>query len=220
MSADFKPERLGAPTSMSIAFQISASDGLPAPLTSVQLRYPNNLDLATSGLGTATCEPELLQAGGPAACPANSQMGSGSALARFRVGNEVFSESAEIGLVAGPSTDGYIHMLVSASGVSPVIAVIVMSSVLRPGQIALSVPIVPSLPEGENVSVVFVRATLGGRLTYSERVHGRTTSYHPRGISLPRRCPRGGFSFSGVFGFADGTTTSARTIVPCPRKRA
>jgi hypothetical protein len=216
--AKFTPERLAAPTSMTVGFQISASSGLPSPLTGVRLSYPSNLGLATSGLGTATCAPEVLEADGPSRCPTNSQMGSGVAIARFRVGPEVFSETAKIGLVAGPSSDGGIHMLVSATGVSPVGARIVMPSVLLAGRIALSVPLVPSLPEGEDVSVVAVNATLGGQLTYVERLHGRTVHYRPRGISLPRRCPRGGFAFSGEFTFADGTATSARTVVPCPRR--
>jgi hypothetical protein len=219
LSAGFKPEKLGAPTSLSIGFQIFASNGLPSPLTGVQLSYPRNLGLATSGLGIATCQPEQLEEKGPAGCPANSQMGSGSALARFRVGPELFDETASIGVVAGPSSDGYVHMLVSATGISPVGARIVMSSVLKPGLIALDVPLVPSLPEGEDVSVVAVRATLGGNLTYVERVHGRTIKYRPKGVLLPRTCPRGGFPFAATFTFLDGTEASAQDRVPCPHRR-
>lgn len=219
MSAELAPEKLGAPTSMSIGFRISGGDGLPSPLTGVRLSYPSDLGLATSGLGTATCSPERLEAAGPAGCPANSLMGAGVARARFRVGPEAFSENASLGIVAGPSSDGYPRMLVSATGISPVGARIVMSSVLTPGTISLSVPLVPSLPEGEDVSVIAVHATLGGRLTYVERRGGRTVRYRPRGIVLPPRCPRGGFSFSGVFTFLDGTQASTSTRVPCPPRR-
>jgi hypothetical protein len=219
MSARFAPERLGAPTSMSIGFQIATPNGLPSPLTGVRLSYPADLGLATSGLGVATCAPERLESTGPTGCPANSVMGSGVAQARFRVGPEVFAEDASLGVVAGPSSDGSLRMLVSATGISPVGARIVMSSVLDPGVIALSVPLVPSLPEGEDVSVVAVNATLGGNLTYLERRGGRTVRYRPRGISLPPRCPRGGFAFAGIFTFLDGTQTTAHTRVPCPPRR-
>jgi hypothetical protein len=204
---------------LSIGFQILASSGLPSPLTGVRLSYPRNLGLATSGLGIATCQPERLQETGPAGCPANSQMGLGSAMVRFRVGPELFNETATIGLVAGPSSDGYIHMLVSATGVSPVGARVVMESVLRPNQLALTVPLVPSLPEGEDVSVVSVRATLGGNLAYLEKVHGRMIKYRPKGVLLPRSCPRGGFAFAATFTFLDGTEASANNTVPCPRRR-
>jgi hypothetical protein len=78
--------------------------------------------------------------------------------------------------------------------------------------------IVPSLPEGEPVAVVSVKATLGGNLRYTERRRGHVVSYVPKGIIVPARCPRGGFKFSGRFGFEDGTSTSAATVLACPRR--
>jgi hypothetical protein len=214
LSAKFRPERLGAPTSMTVGFHIFAAGGIPSPLTGVRLRYPANLGLATSGLGTAVCQPAALARSGPGRCPRNSTMGSGEALARFRIGPEVFTESATLGIVAGPPQRGFLSLLVSATGLSPVAARIVMSSVLKPGLIELSVPLVPSLPEGEPVSVVSVHATLGGNLRYVEQRRGVT--YRPKGISLPQRCPRGGFAFSARFTFLDATGATAHTIVPCP----
>jgi hypothetical protein len=91
-----------------------------------------------------------------------------------------------------------------------------MSTLLTPGRLQLNVPLVPSVPEGPDVSVVRVQATLGGHLTYYEQVHGRTLAYRPRGIGLPRTCPRGGFKFAAAFAFLDGTYASARTTVSCP----
>ncbi len=146
-------------------------------------------------------------------------MGSGEAFARFRIGPEVFSESAKLGVVAGPEQGGFLGLLVSATGRSPVSTTIVMSSVLEPGLIALSVPLVPSLPEGEPVSVIGVNATLGGELVYTRKVRGRVVRYRPRGISLPRRCPSGGFRFSASFSFLDGTSARASYSAACPRRR-
>jgi hypothetical protein len=216
LSARFTPERLGAPTSMTVGFQITAAGGIPPPLTGVRIRYPANLGLATSDLGTAVCQPATLQLNGLSHCPRNSIMGSGEALARFRIGPEVFGERARLGIVAGPPQKGFLSLLVSATGLSPVAARIVMSSVLKSGSIDLSVPLVPSLPEGEDVSVVAVHATLGGNLTYIERSGGRTRTYRPRGITLPRRCPRRGFAFSAGFTFLDATEATAHTTVRCP----
>jgi hypothetical protein len=221
ISARFSPEKLGAPTAMSLGMTVTATGGqIPSPLRTIDLRYPTNLGIATSGLGTATCQPQSLEEHGPAGCPANSLMGSGTALARFRVGSEIFRESATIGIVAGPSHGGNLALLISATGLSPIAARIVMASTLKDGHLHIEVPLVPSLPEGEDVAVVAVRATLGGRLTYYERRHGRQVSYTPKGIGLPRRCPKGGFRFSGSFTFADGTSTSAATTVSCPRHSA
>jgi len=54
-------------------------------------------------------------------------------------------------------------------------------------------------------------------LTYYEDIHGKRVGYKPRGILLPRRCPRGGFAFSASFAFLDGSHTAALTSVPCLR---
>jgi hypothetical protein len=217
VDASFKPEKLGAATTVSLGFQVSTSDGrLPAPLTTIDFHYPRNLGFATSGLGLDSCQPATLEADGANACPGNSLMGSGSAQARFQIGPEIFEEGASLAVVAGPSPDGYVRLLVSATGVSPVAARIVMSTVLLPGRLQISVPLVPSLPGGSDVAVVAARVTLGGNLIYHERRHGKTVAVRPRGIVLPRSCPRGGFRFAGSFSFLDGTRASARTVVRCP----
>jgi hypothetical protein len=219
ISARFNPYRLGAASAVGLGFDIRASGGgVPSPLTGVELRFPINLGLATSGLGVASCEVSVLEATGPAGCPANSKMGSGSAQVRFQIGPEIFTESATLGLVAGPSQDGFIRLLVSATGETPVAARIVMSTLLLPGRLKLTVPLVPSLPEGPFVSVVHVQAILGGKLTYYEQVHGRALAYRPRGIGLPRTCPRSGFKFAATFSFRDGSHAFAQIAIRCPRR--
>lgn len=218
INAGFSPLRLGAHTTVSLGFDIRTADGsLPSALTGIAFHYPPQLGLATSGLGEASCNPGKLAYYGPKACPANSIMGSGSALAKFQVSPEISEETASIALVAGPEQHGYVQMLISATGAYPVAARIVMRALLLPGRLQFSVPLVPGIPEGPDVAVVRVRATLGGRLTYYERRHGRRIAYHPDGIKLPRSCPRGGFRFSATFSFLDGTRAQARTTVPCPR---
>jgi hypothetical protein len=218
ISARFSPERLGAPTALSLGFEVHTPDGsLPSALTGVAFHYPPNLGIGTSGLGLATCSPAKLGYYGPKVCPANSIMGSGSALAKFQVSPEVSEESASIALVAGPSQNGYVNLLISATGTFPVATRIVMSALLLPGRLQFSVPLVPGVPEGPDVAVVSVQATIGGNLTYYERKHGRRVAYHPQGIQLPRHCPRGGFHFAATFSFLDGTQTQAQTVVRCPR---
>jgi hypothetical protein len=219
MSAAFAPDRLGAAATVSFGFQIAAGDQAPALLTGMDFRYPVNLGIATSGLGVAACPPARLEAYGPAACPANSRMGYGSALVEIPIGPELVRETARVVLLAGPSPDGYLHLLVSATGRSPVIARIVLSTRLLPGRLQLAVPPIPSLPEGPYVSVLQMRLTLGGNLIYHESVHGRSVAYRPAGIGLPKSCPRGGFRFSATFSFLDGGHATAHTAVACPRGR-
>ncbi|HEY2718384.1 MAG TPA: hypothetical protein VGI52_02045, partial [Solirubrobacteraceae bacterium] len=72
---------------------------------------------------------------------------------------------------------------------------------------------------GPDVSLVSLRASIGGALTYYERVRGKLVAYRPRGIGLPDSCPRGGWRLTASFAFIDGTSSSARTAVPCPAGR-
>jgi len=219
ISAGFSPLRLGAHTAISLGFEIRAVDGgLPSALTGVGFHFPSDLGLATSGLGFAACDPAKLGQDGPTACPANSIMGSGSALVKFQVSPEVSEESASIALVAGPSQNGYLKLLLSATGVYPVAARIVMPTLFLPGRLQISVPLVPGVPEGPDVAVVRVKLTIGGKLTYYEWIHGKRVAYRPAGIKLPRRCPRGGLRFNATFSFLDGTQAQAATVVRCPRR--
>jgi hypothetical protein len=218
--ARLAPERLGAPTSIMLHLTVTGGPrGVPAPLTGVDLLLPGDLGVATSGLGVAACDPGGLEADGPGACPVNSRMGSGSAVVEIPIGPEVRQERVALTLFAGPSPDGFLHILIYAVGIFPVEAQIVLKSILLPGRLRITVPLVPSLPGAPDVSLVDMRAVIGGHLTYYERAHGRTAAYHPRGISLPGRCPRRGFPFAAVFSFVDGGQASARTAVACPKRR-
>lgn len=221
ISAGLKPERLGGPTTLSLGFQITSHTGkIPSPLTAMDFSYPANLGLATTGLGVAACATAQLDAHGASACPPDSIMGSGSGSVEIPESGEIIGESTTIALVAGPSQSGYLQLLIAATGISPVAARIVMPTLLEGGHLNVGVPLIPSLPEGPDIAIVRVHVTLGGDLTYYEQVRGRTVAYHPKGVTLPSHCPRGGFRFGASFAFLDGERASARTVVACPRRRA
>ena len=115
-------------------------------------------------------------------------------------------------------------VLFYANGQAPVYAQIVFQGELVEGSQTLggslntAVPLIPSVPDGPPVSIVNVQASIGpGNLIYTERVHGRTVSFHPRGVEVPPTCPHGGFPFNATFSFVDGSTANAQSTVPCPR---
>lgn len=216
IDATLAPEHLGAATTVSLAFKLSADGRVPAPLTGMSIVYPRSLGFATSGLGLAVCQPGAVETFGTEACPANSKLGDGSAVVAIPIGPTVVKEHVALSVFAGPSPDGYLHILVVATGKEPVEARVVLAGVLLPGRLKIVIPPIPSLPEAPYVAVVRMHITLGGRLTYYRRVAGASLAYHPPGVGLPTSCPRGGFSFAANFLFVDGSRSGASTAVPCP----
>lgn len=224
LHTSFSPNRLGASTTIGFGFDISEPDGsVPPPLQSVSLKLPPGINYLTTTLGLAICRPSALLERGLAGCPPNSRLGFGSAYVEVPFGETSGHEIPDIQAVMGPPHDGNIVVLFYADGREPVYAQIVFQGEIVPGTQTLSgslnasVPLVPSVPAGPPVSIVKVQTTIGpAHLTYYEKVHGRTISFHPTGVSLPSHCPPGGFAFSASFSFTDGSSTLAKSAVPCP----
>ncbi len=220
----FSPNRLGHPTNVSFSIAISgAGSQLPPPLTGLDIRFPNTLGFAVSGLGLATCSQSTLELAGVAACPHNSWMGQGRALAEVPFGPETLAEAAVISIVRAPSSNGRIAMFFDVEAWTPVITDFVLPGELQPGPganetIHVTVPLVESLPGGTDVAVVQLHANIGPRgLIYYERIRGQRVPYHPEGILLPRRCPPRGFQFAAHLTFQDASQSSSTSIVRCPR---
>jgi hypothetical protein len=227
LTASFSPNRLAAPTTITFGFQLATSEGAaPPPLTGMNLRLPAGINYTTTTLGLAICQPAALLAKGLAGCPPNSRLGSGKALVEVPFGTGAGHEVPEIQAVSGPSPNGNLVVLFYANGLYPVDAQLAFSGEVLPdsgrfgSRLAATVPLVASVPGGPNVSIVSVTSTIGpSHLTYYKRVHGRRVSFHPRGVSVPERCPRGGFPFAAEFTFQDGSRVSAQTTAPCPPHR-
>ena len=224
LRVSFIPERLGQSTTLEFGAQISApNEGVPPPLTELDVRYPASLGLTVGELGLATCSKRRLEALGAASCPADSHIGEGSATAEIPIGPSVIQETARVAILRAPEEEGHLALLFYATGESPVLAQITFPGLLLTApppygaRIHISVPLVPSIPDAPDVAVVRLHATLGPLgLTYYEHVRGRLVAFKPRGILLPRKCPRGGFAFSATLAFLDGAETTADTKVPCP----
>ena len=220
LGAKFTPERLGRRSTLDFGFSFSTpTEGVPSPLTQIELRYPDNLGIALSGLGLATCTAQTLEAAaGPSGCPRDAVMGHGQALTGIVLGSTIITETAPIVVVRAPDEEGHIELLFYAEGTTPVTTRIVFPGLLLPasapfgGLVSIGVPLVPTLPGAPYISVISLTATLGPiGVTYYEQVGGRTLAYQPKGILLPNNCPNGGFPFAAEFRFLDD--------VPRPRIR-
>ena len=225
LSAALSPERLGRGTTIIFGFTIATVSGqVPSPLTGLDLYYPANLGIGTSGLGLETCSAAVLEHDGPEGCPSQSQMGYGKGLVKVPFGPEVLSETAQTSIFMANIQEGHLGLLFYADGHAPVSAQIVFHGLVLPapnpfgGDLATTFPLVPTLPGAPNAAVVQLRSTIGPlHLIYYEHTRGKYLPYHPRGIVLPLTCPHGGFHFAASFSFEDGSHTSAHTSVPCPR---
>jgi hypothetical protein len=223
----FAPERLGQGTTLRFSVHIAAGAGdVPPALTRLQLRFPSNLGVASSGLGIAVCSPARLQALGPEGCPVDSRMGHGSALAEFPIGPQIVSQTAELSVVRGPEQEGHLTLLFYAYSRNPLEARIVLPALLLPGptpgdeSIQIDLPPVPGLPGASDVALVALNVAVGPQgLTYHEEAHGRLVAYRPQGILLPHICPRGGFAFAAAFSFLGAGEVNAASTVPCPARR-
>jgi hypothetical protein len=227
LHTSFTPNRLGASTTIGFGFDVAGENGtVPPPLRSLSLRLPPGINYLTTTLGLAICQPAALLERGLAGCSPNSRLGFGSAYVEVPFGETSGHEIPDIQALMGPPHDGNIVVLFYADGREPVYAQLVFTGELIAGTRTLggslnaAIPLVPSVPAGPPVSIVKVRTTIGpAHLTYYEHVHGRTIAFHPTGVSLPQRCPRGGFAFSAVFSFEDGSRALASSTVPCPPPR-
>ncbi|HEY2141900.1 MAG TPA: hypothetical protein VGG98_07570 [Solirubrobacteraceae bacterium] len=232
LHTSFTPDRLGASTTIGFGFAIVNTTGEPpAPLTSLSLRLPPGINYLTTTLGLAICDPAKLLASGLNGCSPNSRLGFGSAFVEVPFGQGSGHEIPDIQALMGPPHNGNIVVLFYADGREPVYAQLVFQGELIAGSSTLAgsldtaIPLIPSVTSGPPVSIVSAQTTIGpAHLIYYEKVHGRKVAFHPKGVSVPSRCPRGGFPFSATFGFADGTSAVATSVVPCPpratRRRA
>lgn len=227
LSASFTPDRLGAATTIGFGFHVETTEGTaPPPLSAVDLRIPSGVNYSVTTLGLAVCQPAELLAHGLNGCPANSRLGFGNALVEVPFGTGSGREIPEIQALMGPSSTGNLVVLFYANGQAPVYAQLVFSGEVLPStgvfgsQLSTTVPPIPSVPNGPDVSVVSVKATIGPEhLTYYKHVHGRRVAFHPIGVDVPEHCPRGGFPFAAEFTFQDGSHTTASTKIACPKRR-
>ncbi|HTZ86352.1 MAG TPA: hypothetical protein VMB05_06775, partial [Solirubrobacteraceae bacterium] len=229
LTASLHPNRLGSPTTIEVAFKIrSIPPEDQMPLIDVGLQLPEEMGIATSGLGLANCQVPKLEELGPKGCPVNALMGRGIATAEIPFAGEVISESARIELFSAPVKANRLSLLVYVDARSPVFAQLVFPATVLPASspfgetIDTSVPLVPTLPGAPDVAVTLFHMTIGatsrgdGHFLYERVSHGKRMMYSPKGLLLPPRCPKGGFPFQAHFVFSDQTTATARTSVPCP----
>jgi hypothetical protein len=226
LKTSFHPDRLGARTTIEFGFEVHGAipGRAPSPVTGVDLHLPVGLGLVTSTLGLANCEPAALLAQGLAGCPTNARIGFGSALVTVPAESAPVEELGSLTALVGPPNSEHLEVLFYAEGHAPVFAQLVFpgqvlnDSAPFSGRLDTAIPLIPTWPGGPDVAITRMSSTIGPLgLTYYRHVRDKIVPFHPRGIAVPKRCPRRGFSFRVDIAFLDGARASARSAVPCPR---
>jgi hypothetical protein len=226
LTVAFNPDRIGARTTIEFGFRISGPRGAPpSPATSLDLRLPAHMGIATTTLGQSNCYPENLIARGLQGCSANSRIGFGDGTAIVPFGSESIQEKVSLNALMGPPVEGRLEVLFYLEGLFPVFAQLVLpGTVLNDTnpygeRINTTIPLVQAWPEGPDVALESFKSTIGPlHLTYHRQVSGQTISYQPHGIRVPQRCPAGGYPFAALLSFQDGTRTTAAYRVPCSKQ--
>lgn len=145
-------------------------------------------------------------------------MGHGSARAEVHLGTFVTAATAGITVLAGPIRSGNLQILAYVDGMNPLGFRLLYGGAVQAapaafgGALAIRVPTIPDLPDDASVMLTQVQLAIGDRgITY----YDETGAYHPDGIALPTRCPKGGFRFRGDLSFQDGSTAVVNAAVPC-----
>ena len=127
----------------------------------------------------------------------------------------------------GPPGPTSTVILFDAEGRSPVAAQEFFAGTLQSAaadahslELNVEVPLLPAVLGGPYISVSNFNSSIGPRgLRYVERIRHHRITYVPTGLTVPPTCRPPGFVFAATFGFADGSQTTAKSIVPCPRER-
>jgi len=219
----FTPDRLGAPTNLSLTANFISSTGAPtSPIDRLTLYAPAGMAIDTRG--ASTCNPNRLRERGPSGCPLDSRAGFGGGVAAFAFPKETVRESFTLDFFFAPSEHGRLALAAYASATSPLAVelVVVAKQVPAPKPYGLGfsfeVPPIAPLPEVSYVSVESAFATFGAtNAAYYETVRGKRTLVHLKGLLAPKTCSRGGFPTEGTIDFADGSTITVNPTIPCPR---
>jgi hypothetical protein len=223
VTENFTPDKLGAPTNLSITAQFASTTGKPpSPISKLTLYAPGGLGVEAHGAGT--CSETALRLRGPEACPANSRVGFGGGVGLIELPKEVIRERFTIDFFFAPREHGHLALLAYASAVSPVAVEITVIAKEVPAPkpyglgFSVEIPPISTIPGATLASVESAFATFGSpNVAYYETVHGKRTLVHLKGMVVPKSCPRGGFPTEGIIDFADGSTLTVNPTIPCPR---
>jgi hypothetical protein len=204
---------LGAGAALQTEFTITGTEygGFPPPLIGVKFYGPASAKLHPQGF--ATCAPSVIETQGPGPCPRASIAGpKGSATGVVSFGETRVPETVSVQPFFAPG--GGLEFF--ADGTSPVsIEILSKGKVVNSSPpfgptVEAEVPLVESVPGALDASVKSINVIVGA--AYKK---GKKTTYY---ITVPKKCPKGGFPLKAQMSFLGGATAEAAYNAPCPKK--
>ncbi len=204
---------LGAGAALQTEFTITGTEygGFPPPLIGVKFYGPASAKLHPQGF--ATCAASAIETSGPGVCPKSSAAGpKGSASGIVSFGVEHVQETVSVQPFFAPG--GGLEFF--ADGTSPVsIEILSKGKVVNSSPpfgptVEAEVPLVESVPGALDASVKSINVVVGA--AYKK---GKKATYY---ITVPKKCPAGGFPLKASMSFLGGATAEATYKAPCPKK--
>jgi hypothetical protein len=212
LSPTLTPDRLGAKATLTLGIRYADSGfGIPSPVQRSILRLPAGLSLNIPSL--RTCIPARLLTRGTAGCPAQSEIGTGTALVEVQAGSFVLSENVLLSAFLGAPRNLQPTFEILGRGHTPLDERMVFTGTVLPGSepygeaLSMSLPPIPTMTFEPDASIVAFSLTIG--TTHLRRAANT--------VVMPSSCPPGGFPFAAEFTYADGSSSDASNTVACPR---
>jgi hypothetical protein len=212
LHVQLRPDRPGALATLTVSIHYEDSQAaVPAPLRQAIFKLPEALGIEIPKL--RSCNASKLRAHGPRACPPQSRLGAGSALVEVHAGSQMLFEHVSLGVFLGPLVGVEPTFALYAQGFTPFERIVVLRGSAVPDtppygeDLEVTVPPIPTLPLEPDASIASLSLSLGPR----GRVHRGSTN----AVIVPAHCPSGGLPFAVQSSFADGSTTTASTSLPC-----
>jgi hypothetical protein len=204
---------LGAPAALEAELAISGTEygGYPSPVTQVVVELPNGTKLHPQGF--ATCPTAVLESHEVQKCPKRSWAGpTGEVLGVVSFGSTRVDEKATIRSFFAPGN----KLAFFTEGTSPasieILATGSFSTAAAPfgPKLTVPVPLVLTVPEAPYASVLTIKGKVGAAYKQGNKL----VSYG----TVPKTCPKGGFTGKVEITFLSGETVTVLPTVPCPKR--
>lgn len=212
--SSLQPNLLGAKGALAFdAYFAGGEFGVPSPVRRAVLKFPEGMGIEIPVL--RSCAAARLRSRGPSGCPAQSEIGRGSALVEAHLGSQMLSENVALRMFVGPLRNLQPTVEILGEGYTPFRERLVFGGSALAAQapygeeLVLSIPPIATLPLEPDASLGALSLTLGSEW--------RSRARQANTVIVPTHCAPGGFPFAAEFTYADGSSATALTTEECPR---